>query len=95
MIFRISFKNKALQGHVFKAEWASNEGHCEGKCFIDDRCIAYSFGLGANNKNNMCELSDSDHVMHPSDLIGREGTIFRRAEVYMTSYHSIVSDGHN
>ena len=81
MHFKESYENRALQGHVFKTEWASGESHCRSKCYLDDRCIAYSFGLAANGKRNMCELSDSDHVMHPSDLIERSGTVYRRAQV--------------
>ena len=81
MVFKTFFGNKALQGHVFKTEWASSDAHCRSKCFLDGRCIAYSFGLAANGKKDMCELSNSDHVMHPNDLVPREGTIYRRAQV--------------
>jgi hypothetical protein len=81
MTFKETFMDKALKDHVFKTERATNDAHCETKCFIDDRCIAYSFGTSANNEKHMCELSDSDHVMHPDHLVSRPNTIYRGAEV--------------
>ncbi|XP_031570608.1 neurogenic locus Notch protein-like, partial [Actinia tenebrosa] len=80
MTFKDTFEGKALKNHVIKTEQATNDAHCESKCFIDDRCIAYSFGKDKDNQKQMCELSESDHVMHPDDLVDREDTIYRRAE---------------
>jgi hypothetical protein len=83
MTFKDTFEGKALNNHVFKTERATNDAHCETMCFIDDRCISYSFGTITNKEKYMCELSDSDHVMHPEDLVDRPDTIYRRAQVIM------------
>jgi len=75
-------EGKALEGHVFKAENASDESHCRAKCFINDQCISYNYGLNKNNEPRMCELNNADHVMHPTKLIGRLGTVYKRAKVF-------------
>jgi hypothetical protein len=81
MTFKETFLGKTFKNHTLKTERVIDDRHCKAKCFIDDRCIAYSFGTNEKQEANMCELSDSDHVMHPEDLVDRPDTIYRRAEV--------------
>jgi hypothetical protein len=84
MDFKVTFEGRTLTNHVFKTERATNDAHCETQCFMDDRCISYSFGTLANGTKYMCELSDSDHIMHPEDLVYRPGVIYRSAQVRKT-----------
>lgn len=81
MDFKVTMKDKTLASHVFKTVRATNDGHCESQCFSDDRCISYSFGTSASGESHMCELSDSDHFMHPEHLVDRLGVIYRSAQV--------------
>ncbi|KAK3739936.1 hypothetical protein QZH41_015977, partial [Actinostola sp. cb2023] len=43
---------------------------------MDDRCISYSF----NEWLRICNLSDSDHIMHPEHLVDTPNAIYRSAE---------------
>ncbi|XP_031550252.1 fibropellin-3-like [Actinia tenebrosa] len=80
MDFKVTMKDNTLANHVFKTVRATNDAHCESQCFLDDRCISYSFGTSASGEKYMCELSDSDHFMHPEDLVRRPGVIYRSAQ---------------
>ncbi|XP_031559899.1 neurogenic locus Notch protein-like isoform X3 [Actinia tenebrosa] len=80
MVFKETLEGKTLANHVFKTVRATNDAHCESQCFLDDRCISYSFGTSASGEKYMCELSDSDHFMHPGDLVERPGAIYRSAQ---------------
>ncbi|XP_031559900.1 neurogenic locus notch homolog protein 2-like [Actinia tenebrosa] len=80
MVFKETLEGKTLANHVFKTVRATNDAHCESQCFLDDRCISYSFGTSASGEKHMCELSDSDHFMHPEDLVHRPGVIYRSAQ---------------
>ncbi|KAK3739922.1 hypothetical protein QZH41_004933 [Actinostola sp. cb2023] len=76
MVFKVTFEGKALVNHTLKTETATNDGHCESKCFMDDRCISYSF----DERLRICNLSDSDHIMHPEHLVDTPNAIYRSAE---------------
>ena len=40
---------------------------CRGQCVMDSRCMSINIGIPINDKV-VCELSDSDHTLHPEDL---------------------------
>ncbi|XP_031563984.1 neurogenic locus notch homolog protein 1-like isoform X2 [Actinia tenebrosa] len=80
MDFKVTLQGKTLANHVFKTVRATNDAHCESQCFLDDRCISYGFGTSASGENYRCELSDSDHFMHPDDIVDRPGVIYRSAQ---------------
>jgi len=82
MVFKVTFEGKALVNHTLKTETATNDGHCESKCFMDDRCISYSF----DERLRICNLSDSDHIMHPEHLVDTPNAIYRSAEVLQYIY---------
>ncbi|KAK3749481.1 hypothetical protein QZH41_013447 [Actinostola sp. cb2023] len=73
MDFKVTLQGQALVNHTFKTETATNDGHCESKCFMDDRCISYSF----DERLRICHLSDSDHIMHPEHLVDTPNAIYR------------------
>ncbi|XP_031554597.1 neurogenic locus notch homolog protein 2-like isoform X2 [Actinia tenebrosa] len=80
MKFDLTIQGKALRNHVSSSDFATDESHCKVKCFLDSRCISYNFGSGADGQGYVCELSHSDHIMHPDDLVNRTNTIYVRAQ---------------
>jgi hypothetical protein len=81
MVFKVDIQGKALKNHVFQTEIANDDSHCRAMCFLDERCISYNYGMSKNEEPRMCELSASDHIMHPEDLVDRLNTTYKRAEV--------------
>ncbi|PFX17832.1 hypothetical protein AWC38_SpisGene17811 [Stylophora pistillata] len=57
---------------------------CELRCYLEHDCVSINFGA-ENDGGNRCELSDSDHFVHPGDLKDREGFIYRSVENFCTS----------
>ena len=53
---------------------------CRGQCVMDSRCVSINIGAPKNYKVS-CELSDSDHSLHPEDLKPRAGFTFISTEV--------------
>lgn len=49
-----------------------------------------SYNIGPPIKDQVsCQLSDSDHVQHPDDLVTREGFMYQSSEVrYFNPYLS-------
>ncbi|XP_031559901.1 uncharacterized protein LOC116296085 [Actinia tenebrosa] len=80
MVFKVLVKGKTLENHVFEMVEVTDDAHCESLCFLDDRCISYNYYRSAGEEKYMCELSDSDHFMHPGDLVDRPGVIYRSAQ---------------
>ena len=58
----------------------NSQDDCELKCYIEDKCMSINFGAGDNGAH-LCELSDSDHDLHPEDLKKRDGFIYRPTKV--------------
>ena len=40
---------------------------CELQCYLEDDCMSINIGI-MGDETYYCELSDSDHVVHPRDL---------------------------
>ena len=49
---------------------------CEASCFGDDNCMSMNIGLLEDGKH-VCELSSSDHDIHPKDLKDQIDFIYR------------------
>ena len=49
---------------------------CEASCFGDDNCMSVNIGLLEDGKH-VCELSSSDHDIHPEDLKDQIDFIYR------------------
>ena len=81
MDFQVTVPTKALINHVISNERATDDGHCQTKCFLDDRCISYNYGRNAAGKLGMCELNEADHVMYPEHLVPRSDTLYSMAKV--------------
>ena len=54
--------------------------NCKNRCMMEDRCK--SINMGPKDKDKvLCQISDSDHVQHPSDLKPTDGFTYRGMEV--------------
>ena len=76
MQFQRPLHNRTLVGHVIKSVRVKSEIGCESLCFADDDCMSVSLGPLQNNKHS-CELSNSDHDIHPEDLQDRRGFTYK------------------
>ena len=76
---------RSLEGHVMKSFWVKSGESCEANCFEDDDCMSINFGPETQGKH-LCELSRSDHHLHPEDLKERPKFIYKSALVSENIY---------
>ena len=74
--FKQPIINHAMVVHVIKSVQVKSEIGCESLCFADDDCMSVNLGPLQNNKH-LCELSNSDHDIHPEDLQHQRGFIYK------------------
>ncbi|KAL9956969.1 hypothetical protein ACROYT_G038540 [Oculina patagonica] len=77
--FEPSIDGQSLFNHVIETYLTVSQNDCELKCYMDNECMSINFGPGASGAY-LCELSDSDHDLHPDDLQQRDGFIYRPTE---------------
>ena len=75
-------------GHVIKGIWVTSEEGCEANCFAEDDCMSINFGPKSQEKH-LCELSSSDHNLHPEDL--KERSSF----TYTSMWVSVIAGFHS
>ena len=63
-------------GHVIKSVWVTSEAGCEANCLAENDCMSINFGPESQEKH-LCELSSSDHNLHPEDLKERSSFIYK------------------
>ena len=71
---------KALVGHVFETMQVETGDQCEIRCYRDHKCLSVNLGPYQVN-GHVCELSKSDHVRNPDDLVPTPGYIYKGTEV--------------
>ena len=71
----------SLQGHVFKNLTMQGENTCEINCYVEHDCVSYNVGPSDEDDVKICELSDSDHKIHPEALGRRNGFTYRTTKV--------------
>lgn len=81
---------RSLVGHVFKKIEIPSRDVCEVNCFVEADCVSFNVVTLAEGKHR-CELSNSDHRVHPEDLVYGAGMIYTPVTVRVTSYHVINS----
>jgi len=60
---------------------STREDICNIRCFVEPSCL--SFNVGAlEDHQYLCEISDSDEVLNPEDLVPRVGFTYRGTEVF-------------
>ena len=71
---------KALSGHVITTVQVETVAQCEVRCFQEPNCLSYNLGPYQTYEHT-CELSNSDRVLHPNDLVPRPGYTYSGTEV--------------
>ncbi len=80
MEINLAIEDHTLVGHVFKSMLIQDSSVCEVNCFMEGDCVSFNFKLQQDGKY-LCNLSDSDHVVHPGDLKGEQGAVFTSFKV--------------
>ena len=65
-----------LADHVFLNLTIGIYTPCHHRCVMESRCVSINIGPPVNDKV-VCELSDSDHMLHPQHLKPRQGWSYR------------------
>ena len=71
----------ALRDHVIKSLMVKSDSSCLAHCYVEENCMSYNLGAKRVDDTHKCELSNSDHLMHPEDLVRRDGFIYQPFEV--------------
>ena len=79
--FLYSVSDKALVGHGTRTVKVKNADQCEIRCYQELACLSYNLGPYKDN-GHACELSNSDHLRHPDDLVPMPGFTYRGTEVH-------------
>ncbi|XP_001621445.3 neurogenic locus notch homolog protein 2 [Nematostella vectensis] len=79
MIWERVHLNKTLVNHDIRSVTAESETQCRIKCWFTDGCLSYSYGPISGGPK-ICNLSNSDHKMHPRDLVDKPDFRYRSAE---------------
>ena len=76
MQFQQPIYNRSLVCHMIKSLKTNSEIGCEANCFAHDDCMSVNLGPLEDSKY-LCELSSSDHNLHPEDWKHRKGFIYK------------------
>lgn len=69
--------SKALLNDTIKTLSVKGQGGCEARCYQDDDCVSYNFGLVGGTLPN-CELNKVTHQQAlKEEFVSREGYIYR------------------
>ena len=83
------FEGKALLNHVIGTPEVTSEAACKIYCFIEVKCESYNFGPKEGG-GRVCELSDSDAIRNPLDLITKQRFLYGETQVWKVRiYHAI------
>lgn len=69
--------NRTLKCHVIKRVLVESESGCDANCFADDDCMSINLGPKTEDKRHICEISNSDHDIHPNDMWNMTGFIYK------------------
>ena len=79
--FHPAVEGYSLKGHLLNSFKVQREGACKARCFVEYNCMSYNVGPLDEDGTNICELSDSDHQMHPAALVRQSGFTYIPTEV--------------
>lgn len=60
----------------------TREDVCQIRCFLEPNCLSYNVGLLGNIDKYLCEISDSNDILHPGDLVQRLGFTYQGTKVF-------------
>ena len=61
-------QGKRLTKHVIRSIGVQSASGCEIECFLEEFCVSYNLGPFQHGRH-VCELSNSDAIRHPLDLV--------------------------
>ena len=76
MEFKQPIIKHILADHVIKVLQVKSETGCEAHCFEDNDCMSVNLGP-LEDRTHLCELSSSDHNLHPGDLKLQENFMYK------------------
>ena len=65
---------------MFKKMEIESASACEVNCYMEADCISYNL-KPLQGGRFLCELSDSENVVHPEDLQYKQGTVYKSFKV--------------
>ena len=80
-----AMKEYQLRNHWLKNITVQTESACNAKCYVDANCISNNI-VSLANGTLICQLSNSDHEMHPGDLKRDYGSIYQPIKVGTISW---------
>jgi hypothetical protein len=76
-------KGKALTNHTIRTIHPIEDARiCRIQCFLEPLCFTYNFCHKQGDP--VCELTNSDHIRHEKDLVGKAGCTYYGSEVWTT-----------
>ncbi|XP_032218575.2 uncharacterized protein LOC116601871 [Nematostella vectensis] len=75
----------ALKNHVIANLSLDTVKNCATKCFLNPRCASVNYQHSSDGVT--CELSSSDHLQHPQDLVPQPGFVYRGTKNGCSSHH--------
>ena len=85
-------KGYHLQNHVFRTIQVQGGRNCDAKCYMESNCISFNVVSSQVNGTMTCELSNSDHELHPGSLTRRHGSIYQPIEVSLLKPSLIIHE---
>ena len=80
MHFKLPVPNRILVNHVIQSAQVTSEIECETNCFAHDDCMSVNLAP-LQDGNYLCELSNSDHDIHPEDFKQMNRALFKPVKV--------------
>ena len=84
MHFKLPVPNRILVNHVIQSAQVKSEIECETNCFAHDDCMSVNLAP-LQDGNYLCELSNSDHDIHPADFKQMDRTLFKPVKVSLVT----------
>ena len=61
-------QGQRLTAHIIRSVDVNTDSNCQIECFLEAFCMSYNIGPFQGGKH-VCELSNSDAIRHPQDLV--------------------------
>ena len=74
-------QDRALTNHVIIKSNTTRQDICNVMCFMEPNCLSFNVGPLDDNHRYLCEVSDSDDVLHPEGLVPRLGFTYQGTQV--------------
>ena len=76
------FGNRRLMKHIIATIKVVDFDLCELQCYNQPNCVSINFNVIPDSKGlHECELSNATHRSHDSELVNRDGYVYKGAEV--------------